>query len=212
MNRRGFTLIELLVVIAIIAILASILFPVFGKAREKARQATCQSNLKQLTLAVLMYSQDYDEKFPLPNLAGSTWYGVNTGLLCYIPGWSWAANAVKGGLLDCPSRNTGMWAASANDKMEYALNELLGYSGALTKHQIQMSDIDDPASMFVFLDGSSYKSGCPNDPNMTFMLFPHSGGCNVSYVDGHVKWCRGPLDTAARRLLMNYNLYYRLVP
>jgi prepilin-type N-terminal cleavage/methylation domain-containing protein/prepilin-type processing-associated H-X9-DG protein len=64
-NRKpkGFTLIELLVVIAIIAILAAILFPVFAQAREKARQASCLSNLKQLTLGELMYVQDYDEKF-----------------------------------------------------------------------------------------------------------------------------------------------------
>ncbi len=62
--RRGFTLIELLVVIAIIAILAAILFPVFAKAREKARQASCQSNLKQIGLAFLMYMQDYDGRWP----------------------------------------------------------------------------------------------------------------------------------------------------
>src|SRR5215831_4161841 len=62
--RRGFTLIELLVVIAIIAILAAILFPVFAQAREKARQASCLSNQKQQGLAILMYSQDYDELFP----------------------------------------------------------------------------------------------------------------------------------------------------
>jgi len=62
--RRGFTLIELLVVIAIIAILAAILFPVFAKAREAARKATCLSNLKQIGLATLMYVQDYDENFP----------------------------------------------------------------------------------------------------------------------------------------------------
>src|SRR3978361_1344117 len=61
MRSRGFTLIELLVVIAIIAILAAILFPVFAKAREKARQSTCASNLKQLGLAMLQYTQDYDE-------------------------------------------------------------------------------------------------------------------------------------------------------
>ncbi|MGQ9729929.1 MAG: DUF1559 family PulG-like putative transporter [Candidatus Zipacnadales bacterium] len=61
---RGFTLIELLVVIAIIAILAAILFPVFSRAREKARQASCLSNLKQLTLGVQMYLQDYDEVYP----------------------------------------------------------------------------------------------------------------------------------------------------
>ncbi len=63
---RGFTLIELLVVIAVIAIVAAILFPVFAQAREKARQATCTSNLKQLGIAFLAYSTDNDERFPLP--------------------------------------------------------------------------------------------------------------------------------------------------
>ena len=62
--RRGFTLIELLVVIAIIAILAAILFPVFAKAREKARQASCTSNLKQIGLSIIMYRNDYDERNP----------------------------------------------------------------------------------------------------------------------------------------------------
>src|SRR5262244_1186888 len=60
-KRNGFTLIELLVVIAIIAILAAILFPVFARAREKARQTSCLSNTKQLGLSHLMYQQDYDE-------------------------------------------------------------------------------------------------------------------------------------------------------
>src|SRR5918911_756201 len=60
-QRRGFTLIELLVVIAIIAILAAILFPVFAQAREKARQAACLSNAKQIGLGCRMYAQDYDE-------------------------------------------------------------------------------------------------------------------------------------------------------
>jgi len=73
-SRRGFTLIELLVVIAIIAILAAILFPVFAQAREKARSASCQSNLKQLAMAMLMYVQDYDEK--LPNHCGWTGIGI----------------------------------------------------------------------------------------------------------------------------------------
>ena len=61
-TRRGFTLIELLVVIAIIAILAAILFPVFARAREKARAASCLSNSKQIALGIIMYAQDYDEK------------------------------------------------------------------------------------------------------------------------------------------------------
>jgi prepilin-type N-terminal cleavage/methylation domain-containing protein len=63
-TAKGFTLIELLVVIAIIAILAAILFPVFARAREKARQSSCLSNVKQITLGTQMYVQDYDEKFP----------------------------------------------------------------------------------------------------------------------------------------------------
>src|SRR4028118_560172 len=81
--HRGFTLIELLVVIAIIAILAAILFPVFARARENARRASCQSNLKQIGLGVMQYIQDYDEKFPptyvsLDGAAGYTAPAVNT--------------------------------------------------------------------------------------------------------------------------------------
>src|SRR5438270_3402135 len=66
-STSAFTLIELLVVIAIIAILAAILFPVFAQARAKARQITCVSNLKQITLATVMYKQDYDQNFPYWN-------------------------------------------------------------------------------------------------------------------------------------------------
>src|SRR5438128_7686347 len=83
-RRKGFTLIELLVVIAIIAILAAILFPVFAQARDKARQAACLSNAKQIGTAEMMYVQDYDEKF--------FWQGdwneeANVGAGPWGPGW-----------------------------------------------------------------------------------------------------------------------------
>ena len=79
LSRSGFTLIELLVVIAIIAILAAILFPVFSKARAAARKTSCLSNIKQLTLGMTMYAQDYDETFPQWNWGQSSQYFTNDG-------------------------------------------------------------------------------------------------------------------------------------
>jgi len=106
-GKKGFTLIELLVVIAIIAILAAILFPVFAKAREKARQSSCQSNMRQLGLAVLNYAQDWDERFP------NSWQT--------IPGtdnvnWSWwdtqVSQYVKSeGVFKCPSNSLKRYSA-----------------------------------------------------------------------------------------------------
>ncbi len=124
-QRRGFTLIELLVVIAIIAILAAILFPVFAQAREKARQASCLSNMKQHGLAILMYSQDYDELMPqgLLNIPGIGWGATYFWSTPYdIRGGSaglgqciWA-NAIQSymknvGVLECPS--TMPWSLNA---------------------------------------------------------------------------------------------------
>jgi prepilin-type N-terminal cleavage/methylation domain-containing protein/prepilin-type processing-associated H-X9-DG protein len=74
-RKMGFTLIEILVVIAIIAILAAILFPVFARARENARRASCQSNLKQLSLGLIQYTQDYDERYPYGYDAGQRLWG-----------------------------------------------------------------------------------------------------------------------------------------
>src|SRR5580698_2440397 len=103
-HRAGFTLIELLVVIAIIAILAAILFPVFAKAREKARQTTCASNEKQLGLAFLQYTQDYDEM----TVSGAI--PANPGAWYAIGGVGWAGQLypyVKSqGAFACPDDTT----------------------------------------------------------------------------------------------------------
>ncbi len=113
MRRRqgGFTLIELLVVIAIIAILAAILFPVFAQAREKARSASCLSNQKQIALAFSMYSQDYDETYPLAvDPVSNLWW--EDGVRPYIKGGN------VGGILTCPSAAYRAFAYSMN----YALS------------------------------------------------------------------------------------------
>jgi prepilin-type N-terminal cleavage/methylation domain-containing protein/prepilin-type processing-associated H-X9-DG protein len=110
--RRGFTLIELLVVIAIIAILAAILFPVFARAREKARQAACQSNEKQIGLAILMYHTDYDGCFPhnciggVPNCCGAqpTVYDWMEVVQPYSKNWQ---------LFLCPSYDINIWGVTS---------------------------------------------------------------------------------------------------
>ena len=123
MKPKGFTLIELLVVIAIIAILAAILFPVFAKAREKARQASCQSNEKQIGLALLQYVQDNDEAFPQGLIAGAT-PRPGTGDNCTGAGVGWAGTTVpytkSAQLFKCPDDSSAGSLATS-----YGLNEYL---------------------------------------------------------------------------------------
>lgn len=103
-KRRGFTLIELLVVIAIIAILASILFPVFGRARENARRASCLSNMKQMGLGIMQYTQDYDETYPQ-----AYWYPNDSSSAGGYAHWSGTIQPyVKSNqLFVCPSDKNG---------------------------------------------------------------------------------------------------------
>ncbi|MBI5832702.1 MAG: DUF1559 domain-containing protein [Armatimonadetes bacterium] len=120
MRRRAFTLIELLVVIAIIAILAAILFPVFAKAREKGRQASCQSNLKQAGLAVAQYMQDYDSMYPFCRDYAYT----ATAWPSFWPGW--ISNGITPYIKNeqvfrCPSRSNG-WTSASGTRVSYCYN------------------------------------------------------------------------------------------
>ncbi len=192
-RKYGFTLIELLVVIAIIAILAAILFPVFAKAREKARTASCQSNLKQLALAINMYVQDYDETLP----PGNATYAIG-----YV---TWAT------LIDPYTKNAQVFICPSDRALNpgYAMNAGLTISqtfgltvaGSIAKMQ-------KPAETLVLADmvrtstpGAGYavmgkpgwaavRWGCsPNWPPCQ-ATDRHNDGANIAFLDGHVKWMK----------------------
>jgi len=148
-NRKGFTLIELLVVIAIIAILAAILFPVFAQAREKARQISCLSNLKQIGLAVAMYTQDFDEYLPYAWSLQGGWYNT---LNPYIKnGQSANYNQATGAVWNATT-TTAVWHCpdDANPGMSYAGNALIMGGGAsewTLFPSANIAQIDKPADV-----------------------------------------------------------------
>jgi len=207
--RKGFTLIELLVVIAIIAILAAILFPVFARARENARRASCQSNLKQIGLGIAQYTQDYDEKYP-QIYAGNVCDG---GCDARKPGgWSQLIQPyVKSvQLFACPSnpgntsfsRNAGTYAGIAYPAIpqSYGPNRLQPES---------MSVVQSPATRVhvseVTNNGGEWDLDPPDNALASRHRSNHLGTANYLYFDGHVKssiptrtgspvnqWGRGP--------------------
>jgi prepilin-type N-terminal cleavage/methylation domain-containing protein/prepilin-type processing-associated H-X9-DG protein len=211
-ENKGFTLIELLVVIAIIAILAAILFPVFAKAREKARQTACASNLKQIATAWQMYTQDYDET------ACPSYY--------YTDGWkqeyawdfhlTYATGEVEDGLLGpytksgainrCPSFLGNAWGRPHSG---YAYNA--SYIGGDSSNSApymntpaRMAQIEKPSETAVFAECGYWDTTsnpakiaatnylrAPGDPAYSYVNahvhFRHNGVANVAYADGHVK-------------------------
>jgi len=208
MQHRGFTLIELLVVIAIIAILAAILFPVFAKAREKARQTSCLSNVRQMTTAFLSYVQDYDETFPLfgyviPGFnipgAGGWADGSNVNMWRFYIG-PYAKNYQ---IFVCPS-------AGANGDPSSPGSQLVrqyGYNGNLSG--VMLGRCQTPSALILVGDATHWGGqGCSgmafayaampnaslspcnlsNVVNQNATNTRHNTGSNVGYADGHAKW------------------------
>ena len=199
--KRGFTLIELLVVIAIIAILAAILFPVFARAREKARQASCQSNLKQIGLAVQMYAQDYDERLPLGDYPGAAHYDEFTGDPDSL--WYWQYNLLQPYIKNiqifvCPSKQIENRMCGC--RQEGAPRALWGYGLNCTAGDNPigraLAEIQAPAETVYAADADCVvvRTDQPEWYTLTghglcpTTFSPHNDGKNHLYCDGHVKW------------------------
>jgi len=215
---KGFTLIELLVVIAIIAILAAILFPVFARARENARRASCMSNLKQIGLGFMQYTQDYDEKFPPFDFV----YDASVGTRSYYYYWNSLDPYIKSTQIwTCPS-NSGSSLASndyiadgvfkTTDNISYTFNGVL-FNAAL-------ASVNSPAEVFVSWDvqnGTAWsvyatsagynatnpaigetldchtahicdRGRTPDGKADSPSYSRHLDGDNYLFADGHVKW------------------------
>ena len=203
-RRHGFTLIELLVVIAIIAILAAILFPVFARAREKARQASCSSNVKQIALGIMMYTQDYDEKYPGGGGMGPT---TNNGWGQVI--WSEAIYPyVKNTqLFTCPSESNAPTLANGIG-MSYGCNATApvmtwqwGASMASLVNVAGTIMLGEKAAN----DWPCYPYGSPNASwgPVDVIVGRHNGGSNAAYCDGHVKWILLGADIAPVNMWLN---------
>ena len=210
MHRKGFTLIELLVVIAIIAILAAILFPVFARAREKARQTSCLSNVKQIALAVMMYTQDYNETFP-PNYFLSTLPTNDSPGAIEYPGGSthrasiWPRpvypyiNNIQ--VFHCPSYSY-RWSGNYSGRQAYGLNRDLptGNNG----RSATLAEISRPAETILTADtheeGSSQsyyiRRSIPFSGEVCRSIIHdrHNGGANFGFCDGHAKWVQVPYE------------------
>jgi prepilin-type N-terminal cleavage/methylation domain-containing protein/prepilin-type processing-associated H-X9-DG protein len=189
-TSKAFTLIELLVVIAIIAILAAILFPVFAQARDKARQASCQSNLRQYATATLMYAQDYDETFPMASFFNGTCIATFY--------WSVQPYVKNDGVTRCPSDSeamdmTVMFAAAPGAcpntprYTSYASNLDLFVDGFAGKPAIGLGALALPAETAMLYDGNSVPGSQPVQARHALVF-------NTAFADGHVKAVKA-LDT-----------------
>ena len=217
-TKRAFTLIELLVVIAIIAILAAILFPVFARARENARRASCQSNCKQIGLGMMQYLQDYDEKYPINMYGGYTSASPQTQNDTNMPGAKFNSYNSSGASfgkfitwMDCIHPYVKSMQIYVCPSSTDATVSSYGYSGTVggstadwatggaiaNDTPIAASAIAQTSNTLLLMDWNSpYHAGIHpatynawrNDPAQKARVNPHLEGTNVIFADGHVKW------------------------
>jgi prepilin-type N-terminal cleavage/methylation domain-containing protein/prepilin-type processing-associated H-X9-DG protein len=212
--RRAFTLIELLVVIAIIALLAAILFPAFARARESGRKASCQSNLKQIGTAWLMYAQDYDERaMPSGYDSGSCpdgqlrWYGCLTGdgvtprtspLEPYLKSDairscpSWGKELVSSYGESGYGYNFLAFPEIYNDGTMCAVDDTSWPCTAVPASGTSLAQIEEPTQTIAFADTAYNDSGTMVSypyfvPDLANFHARHNGTGNVLWADGHVK-------------------------
>ena len=180
MRRTRFTLIELLVVIAIIAILAAMLLPALAKARAKAVQTSCLSNLKQLSLAWEMYANDNNDRTPTGFDGSGWWYGTwKERLLTYV---------TDSRVFICPNKGDGDPIATNDDV--YGINAYLGEAGAGTWKR---SVVEQPSQSIAVGENDDGDWVCEPYGNPLWTqpgwCFPqHNNGTNFSFIDGHAAW------------------------
>jgi len=189
-RSRGFTLIELLVVIAIIAILAAILFPVFARAREKARQTTCLSNVKEIGLACLMYVQDYDERFP--RSGGYRAYAelsVPTGY-CY---WFMQVHPYikNSAIFSCPSYNNNRCYSGGTNGVHPDFPDGVNYTYNTYANARSLAEVQHPSCWGLVTEGTNNYWRLVRQPASNHYAWHwtrHNEGWNAVLGDGHAKW------------------------
>jgi prepilin-type N-terminal cleavage/methylation domain-containing protein/prepilin-type processing-associated H-X9-DG protein len=180
-NARGFTLIELLVVISIIALLAAILFPVFARARENARRSSCISNAKQLSLGIVMYAQDYDERM-MPLYYGTVYWPYLT--LPYTKSQQ---------ILNCPSESGAKYVATTdpvyswNTNVDYGMSMQLSGGLPAGVRGPALSQIAKPSETVLLADTTNNWQVQPSVIGANPAVYRHLDTTVVAFCDGHAK-------------------------